>query len=49
MIASSRDGTTAGRSVAEELEKLKKLKDANAISVFDFDEAKKALIAKLGK
>jgi hypothetical protein len=51
VIASSSGAAapSAAPSVTQELENLKRLKDANAISVFDYDDAKKALLAKLGK
>jgi hypothetical protein len=47
LIASSPGA--AAPSVTQELENLKRLKDANAISLLDFDHAKDALLAKLGK
>jgi hypothetical protein len=47
LIASSPGA--AAPSVTQELENLKRLKDANAISLLDFDHAKAALLAKLGK
>ena len=54
LIVSSRAATPSvtremAPSVTQELENLKRLKDANAISLLDFDHAKDALLAKLGK
>jgi|SRR5262249_5431850 len=51
VIASSRAATPSvmAPSVTQELENLKKLLDANAIGLLDFNHAKDALLAKLGK
>jgi hypothetical protein len=46
LVVSSRAETS---SVTQELENLKRLEAANTISLLDFNHAKDALLAKLGK